>query len=253
MDVRRLTVELGLPGGRVRVEADVPMGEVPMEALLPAFRAAADAIVGHAAARSAADGAPVSCAKGCGACCRQLVPVGPAEARRIAALVEGLPEPRRTEVRRRFADALARLEAAGLLDVLRGGVTWESARARDLGIAYFRAGAACPFLEDESCSIYEERPIACREYLVTSPAACCSAPTPETVRTVHLPAIVWAAVAREEMGVPDAEPAPSLPLVLAPGWAAANPASGPARPAPETIRAVYTRFSRDRTREGGPA
>lgn len=251
MEVRRLTVELRVPGGRVRVEADVPMGDVPMESLLPALRATADAFVAHASGRTAAAGAPVSCAKGCGACCRQLVPVGPAEARRLAAFVEELPEPRRAEVKRRFDDARARLEAAGVLPALRGGVRWDAAKAKELGLAYFRAGVACPFLEDESCSIYEERPIACREYLVTSPAARCAAPTRETIRMVELPAIVWAAAAREERGVPDTEPAPSLPLVLAPGWAAANPGPGPVRSGPETIRAVYARFATDRTADGG--
>ncbi len=251
METRRLTVELGVPGGRVHVEADVPMGEVPMEKLLPALRATADAFVAHAAGASAAAGAPVTCAKGCGACCRQLVPIGPAEARRLAAFVEELPEPRRAEVKRRFDEALSRLDAEGLLPVLRGGVKWDAAKAKDLGLSYFRAGVACPFLEDESCSIYEERPIACREYLVTSPASCCSEPTPETVRTVKLPAIVWAATAREERGVPDSEPAPSLPLVLALGFAAANPAPGRVRSGPDTIRAVYARFATDRTGGGG--
>jgi Fe-S-cluster containining protein len=34
----------------------------------------------------------------------------------------------------------------------------------------------CPFLEDESCSIHPDRPLVCREYLVTSPAELCAGP-----------------------------------------------------------------------------
>jgi hypothetical protein len=35
-------------------------------------------------------------------------------------------------------------------------------------VRYFLQGVACPFLEAESCGIHPDRPLACREYLVTS-------------------------------------------------------------------------------------
>ena len=247
MEFRRLTVELALPGGRVGVEMEVPMEEVPMRALLPALRTTADAFVSYAAGQSAARGKPVSCAKGCGACCRQLVPVAEAEARRLAALVEELPEPRRSVVRSRFADAVARAEAAGLLPALEGRADRLVEKNLETGLAYFALGIPCPFLEDESCSIYEERPIACREYLVTSPPAACSEPSRETIASVPLPTRVWAAMAREEKGVPGSEPAPCVPLVAALRWAAAHLDAETLRPGPELLRGVYARFSRDQS------
>ena len=250
MDTRQLTVELGLPGGVVRIEMNVPMGEVPMERLLPALRTTADAFVAYGAEMSVAAGKPVSCAKGCGACCRQLVPVAHAEARQLATLVEELPEPRRSVVRERFGEALRRVEAAGLLPSLEGRTERLASEAVSLGLDYFRLGIACPFLEDESCSIYHERPIACREYLVTSPPACCATPTAETIEAVPLPTRVWAAVAREEKGIPNSDPATCVPLVMALGWAARNPEPGTLRPGPEVLQKVYARFSRDRRGEG---
>ena len=70
---------------------------------------------------------------------------------------------------------------------------------RIVGREYFRLGIACPFLEEESCSIYHDRPITCREYLVTSPAENCSRPSAENISMVDLPAgPVWPAVARFE-------------------------------------------------------
>jgi hypothetical protein len=73
------------------------------------------------------------------------------------------------------------------IDLIGSGET-EAAKKRldELVLQYFYEGIACPFLEDESCSIHESRPLACREYLVTSPAENCSAPTAETVRMVDL-------------------------------------------------------------------
>lgn len=244
-ETRRLAVELGLPEGSVRVEMDVPTGEVPMEGLLPALRTTADALVAFGAALSKRDGRPVSCAKGCGACCRQVVPIAPAEARRVAALVEEMPEPRRSVVKGRFAEAWKRIEEAGLLPALEGRGPRAPGGAVEIGLAVFRLGIPCPFLEEESCSIYEERPIACREYLVTSDPALCSAPTPKTIAPVPLPTRVWAAVAREEQGIPDTDPVPLVPLVLAPRWAAANPEPGARRPGPELLRKVYDRFAND--------
>jgi Fe-S-cluster containining protein len=229
---------------------DVPVGEVSMGSLLPALRTTADAFVAYGAELSATQGRTVSCAKGCGACCRQLVPLAHAEARRIAALLEELPEPRRAEVKERFAAALRRVEAAGLLPALDGRVKWEPGEATGIGLDYFRLGIACPFLEDESCSIYDERPIACREYLVTSDPVHCSAPTAESVEAVPLPTRVWAAMAREEKGLADGEPAPCVPLVLAPRWAAGHPRAEAVRPGPVLLRNVYARFSRDRSGGG---
>jgi Fe-S-cluster containining protein len=241
---------MALPGGTVHVEMDVPVGEVSMRSLLPALRTTADAFVAYGAELSAMEGRPVSCAKGCGACCRQLVPLAHAEARRIATLLEELAEPRRAEVLERFATALRRVEQAGLLPALDGRVKWESGESTGIGLEYFRLGIACPFLEDESCSIYEERPIACREYLVTSAPAHCSAPTAESVEPVPLPTRVWAAMAREEKGLADGEPAPCVPLVLVPRWAAERPGAEELRPGPELLRNVYARFSRGRNGGG---
>jgi Fe-S-cluster containining protein len=250
VESRRLTVDLGLPGGNVHVEMVVPMGEVPMERLLPALRTTAEAFVAYGAEMSVAAGKPVSCAKGCGACCRQLVPLAHAEARQLATLIEELPGPRRSVVKERFAEALRRIEAAGLLPSLMGQTGRLADEAVNLGLDYFRLGIACPFLEDESCSIYHDRPIACREYLVTSPAECCAAPTAETIDTVPLPTRVWAAVAREENGIPNSDPASCVPLVIAPAWAARNPEPGTPRPGPEVLQKVFARFSRDRRGEG---
>ncbi|HEY4330425.1 MAG TPA: YkgJ family cysteine cluster protein, partial [Phycisphaerae bacterium] len=38
---------------------------------------------------------------------------------------------------------------------------------------YFDLRIACPFLENELCSIYTDRPLVCREYQVTSPVSHC--------------------------------------------------------------------------------
>jgi len=48
-------------------------------------------------------GKHISCRAGCGAGCRQIVPISESEAHHVKRLVDDLPEPRRTIVRERFA------------------------------------------------------------------------------------------------------------------------------------------------------
>jgi Fe-S-cluster containining protein len=223
---------LSLSGVRVNVEITVPAGPVGLGEVLPTFRSLAGMIVDLAERTEVAEGRKVSCRKGCGACCRQLVPIAEVEARQIQALVEGMPEPRRSEVRERFAEASRRIEQAGLRAGMLDPRRFTLEQARTVGLDYFRLGIACPFLEDESCSIHEVRPIACREYLVTTPAANCSSPSFESVRCVPLPG--EASRALRSVGVGGAYP-PWVPLSLALEWAEDHPDDLPARPGPEWV------------------
>ena len=146
-------------------------------------------------------GGKISCCKGCGACCRQLVPISETEAQSIAELVESLPEPRRSQVKTRFEDAANRLAEAGLLEKLRQPERWYREGYRAFGLEYFRQAIPCPFLDDEACSIYPDRPVTCREFLVTTPAKYCQNPAHEPIRSVKLPMSVGPAAAK--LGTPE--------------------------------------------------
>ena len=80
---------------------------------------------------------------------------------------------------------------------------------RSLGLRYFALGIPCPFLEAESCSIYTERPLVCREFLVSSPPENCAAPTAETVQVIPVEPKVSTALAA--LGAAPGTPAPAAP------------------------------------------
>jgi len=215
-------VEIETPIGRIDETLELPAGEVFADDLAPAFRRIADALVALAVAQAAASGQAVTCRAGCGACCRQLVPLAEPELIALARLVERLPEPRQATIRARFAAALTTLESAGLLDALRQPPSDPQANLA-LNRAYFELGLACPFLERESCSIHRERPTMCREYNVLTPATGCRAPFTDTVRPVAVPVYqgnVLAAAGERSTG----RRTRITPLVLALEWVAANPA-----------------------------
>jgi Fe-S-cluster containining protein len=232
-------VTLGTPDWQMQVKVTVPTGPTRLRQMLPMVQSLADRVVGGAVQASQAEGQQISCKKGCGACCRQLVPISEIEARNLRDVVDALPEPRRSVIRGRFAEARRLLQASGLLEKLVQRDQWGEGDGRTIGMEYFSQAVACPFLEEESCSIYADRPVACREYLVTSPAENCARPSAETVRMVPLPLKVWTALARFDEVPPDARFIRWVPLILAPEWAAAHPEEPPARRGPELLRQLF--------------
>jgi Fe-S-cluster containining protein len=231
------TIELSLSGVPVQAEITVPTGPTRPLRMIPIFHALADTIVEVALKSLEQQGVQVSCREGCGACCRQLVPIAPVEALRLRNLINDLPEPRRSTVRARFADARLTLRQAGLLEKLRNPEGFSDDELRPMGLEYFRQGIPCPFLEREACSIYADRPVACREYLVTSPAEHCADPSPETVHCVRLAAKVSTAVAR--MGQPPGGRFIRwVPMVLADERAETHHEE-PSRPGPELLQELF--------------
>ena len=226
---------LSIAGTKVDLEVTVPAAPVRLTKMLPIFQPLANVVVEVGVNRAKAAGQQVSCTKGCGACCRQLVPIAESEAYQLQALVDELPEPRRSVIRARFADAKATLQAAGLSDqILFPGELSVEGR-RKLGLDYFQQSIACPFLEDESCSIHPDRPLSCREYLVTSLAANCAQPSAETVQCIEMPG----SVAQIVRALASTRAVNWLPLILALDWAAENPDQSPSRPGPEWLQEVF--------------
>ncbi len=221
---------------------DVPAGLVPQRFLLPIVQRLADTVVDAAIQEEQKDGRNVSCRAGCGACCRQLVPMSETEAYHIRDLVEAMPVPRRSEIRARFDAARQRLASSGLLERLVNCRSSDGADPRRLGIDYFRLGIPCPFLEAESCSIYPDRPVACREYLVTSPAEFCARPGVDPIRMIALPVKIWTALAALDPRA-DGTAAPRwVPLILAITWADAHSEPLP-RPGPEILREFFQKLT----------
>ena len=232
-------VKFQVAGQDIALDLTVPTRPVPLRQMLPLFQALTNVIVDAEVQKTVAEGHSISCQAGCGACCRQLVPISEIEARQLADVIEGLPEPRREVIRARFEDARRRLGEAGLLDALRHPETWEVGDRAIIGLTYFGLGIACPFLEAESCSIHPDRPMACREYLVTSPAAHCARPSAETVHCVPIGKSVWTSVARLDAPDPASKHIRFVPLILAPEWAEAHPEDGAPRRPPEALQALF--------------
>ncbi len=226
------TATLRLTVGDLRVvhPVTVPSGSVRASAVVPALQELVNAVVGAAEAKLGESGTAISCRKGCGACCRQLVPVSRTEAERLLGVIEAMPAKRQQALKERFAAAAVSIKAAGL-DATAGRAD------RELSVGYFALGIPCPFLEEESCSIHPERPLVCREYLVTSPAELCAGPQQEGVTPVPVPKVSMAARSLQD----DSEN--WFPLAMLMDWAKTRPRNGVKRTGPEWVQRFLRRLS----------
>lgn len=235
-----VTIDLGTE--RLQVGFAVPREPMPLDGLLPLARALVERSLAMAV-ESLPEGKSIQCRAGCGACCRQVVPISETEARMLAELVDAMPEPRRSIVRERFRQAKETLVQSGMWDLLLDRANWGPSDVHSRGVDYFHQAVACPFLEDESCSIHADRPLSCREYLVTSDPFHCERLDGPKIEYVQLP--FKASTALNKMS---ASPNPVfhswVPLVQIFDWLAANPNPPAPRPGPELVERFFNNLPR---------
>lgn len=181
-------INLTLYGKPVALNLSFPDKLVKPRRMLPVLQKITNKFVETAVDAFVGENEKISCQAGCGACCYQPIPLAEFESYQLAEVVEELPESRRAAVKQRFAEALEKLKQIDWFNRLEAVLNQPDSKeeVRKLALEYFAEKIPCPFLEQESCTIYLHRPLACREYLVTSPAENCQAPTPENIKQVDL-------------------------------------------------------------------
>jgi Fe-S-cluster containining protein len=231
-------VRLDVRGTALEVAIPLPAEPVTVAQLVPLLHALDDRLIAVVTGALARAGTTISCRAGCGACCRQMVPVSESEARHLGAVIAAMPAERRAIVEARFAAARAALAERGVPEP----PDLEDAEAvKRFSLRYFRSGVACPFLENESCSIHEHRPLACREHLVTSPAERCAHPETESVEAVLVSKALALLLYRFADGVGDDE-VRWMPLVEVLEWLREQPPA-PSFDAERLLHAFFGRFA----------
>ena len=189
-DFVNANIQIKLYGKPVELNLVVAGEPIKPTRMLPVLQQITNQFTDTAVEVFLGDGEKISCQAGCGACCRQPVPLAEIEAYQIADLVENLPEPQRTKIKQKFADACRELENINWFDrmenIYKSTSPTKKEEVENLALEYFAKRIACPFLEAESCSIHQDRPLACREFLVTSPAENCQNPTPKNIKHVKM-------------------------------------------------------------------
>ncbi|TKS60438.1 MAG: zinc/iron-chelating domain-containing protein [Nitrospira sp.] len=218
----RFEIALNTPAGQLTTAVEVPTGFVAVTAIVPLMRRLGEEAQALEEARSTATGKTVSCHKGCAACCRMMVPLSAPEALALREFVQSLATERQQRIAERLARTKSLLLSHGLWNrLLELGETTQPPDdevLEPINRDYYALRIPCPFLEDEVCSIYEERPAACRELLVTSPAEWCQDLVKNPVEQIPVPVRIGPALGLL-WGELTQSPARLIPLPIALEWA----------------------------------
>src|SRR5271170_2885278 len=147
----QVRVKLMVEGCEVDGAVEVPRGRTARRVLLPVLQRLTDTVVSIAERRVVEEGGRISCAKGCDACCRQMVPISATEAYGLAAVLEAMEVGRAQRILARFERGLEALDRAGVLERLMRRAELSGEEPAELDRDYFAAQVACPFLEKRAC------------------------------------------------------------------------------------------------------
>jgi hypothetical protein len=107
---------LAVGEGRLDASVVVPAGTVTLTQILPAIQGLTSNIIDSMVQIVQSEGRQISCKAGCGACCRQMVPLSIFEAEALAEWIATLPEEHQDQLRQRLHAALLALKKRGILD-----------------------------------------------------------------------------------------------------------------------------------------
>lgn len=243
--------EISIDGRRIQLNLVVPADEVPAEVVLPILHRFSEQVVEGVEEKALETGESISCKKGCGACCRQPVPVTRAEARQLAALIEGMPEPQKTATKERFNTAMQKARDTSVAGSLVDLTSMDKEKKCTAAQAYFAQNIACPFLIDEACSIHLERPLICREYLVTSSPEHCENLDRTQIKRLPFPAPITRTFGRLECSTKGNDDRFIL-LIAALEWVSENPDKGAERPGPVWVQEFFQDLSQSKIPDPSP-
>jgi len=163
----RLRFCIGVIDERVRLGDIVPLAHTISARI-------ADIVI----ARNRRVGIDIVCRKGCAHCCKNLVPLAVPEAFRLKEYIYSMPRDQRDAMLRLCLLAARDILAEELPEFFASQTATDSidglAFLSDLSRWYVSLGVCCPFLSENICTIYENRPLACRDYFVHGGGSVCA-------------------------------------------------------------------------------
>jgi len=197
--------------------------------LVPVARALSQRITEGALRQAELGGARVPCTKGCSACCYYLVSLSVPEVFCLWEETLAMPARQRLGIEQASLAAARRVLSdrppEGFAECRCQGTTECPAELLDAASQWYREfELPCPFLAEGICTIYEQRPISCREYHVTSDAGSCGGGEAEPERL--LPAVRMSEVLGRLAAEVEGTGVEALMLPLALIWAGDNQQRG---------------------------
>lgn len=167
--IQIIGLELGVSGKPLQLQIGVTDRPVTLADIVPLARELSNRTTQFVSERVQGGGNYVLCRKGCYACCRYLVPLSVPEVFRLRNEVMEMPSHQRESILRPWLQAAERVlqsVPSQLKDQAIKPQLQNSSNITEVARWYGGLDLDCPFLANGLCTIYEQRPIACREHIV---------------------------------------------------------------------------------------
>jgi len=188
-DIDIVELRIDVFGESLRAQIGVKDCPATLPEMVPMARSLSDRIVIAVEKQLSGNGKAISCRKGCYYCCYYIVPVLSAEAFLIRDEVMVLPIADRKGILQNFLNAIERIGSVKIPadDVKTTDDDSMKNSIKNLANWYKELDTPCAFLIDNACSMYEQRPLICRECLTTSPPETCKKDSQITPESADLP------------------------------------------------------------------
>jgi len=167
---RVIPFQIDVLGRPLRLSFEVVRECVRLVDLVPLARAVCSEVTETFLDELRRSGHSLPCRKGCTACCYYLVPLSVPEALVLVEQTSVMPQPQRASLIEACMSSAGRILEKGP-DLFGSGYFTPSQSPDDTAVAvadwYAGLELDCPFLSDGLCTIYAERPLACREHFAT--------------------------------------------------------------------------------------
>ena len=178
-DAKVVILDLDVLDEKIHFRIGVGQGRARLADIVPLARTISTKITEVVLKNIYSKGYQIPCYKGCSACCnRCLVPLSVPEAFRLNEDIKKAPVLKRESIWRDCLNASRHI----LLHkppkkIVHRSTEDSSNKPADINLIsswYTSFNLACPFLQQDVCTIYEQRPLACREHYIIGSAEGCS-------------------------------------------------------------------------------
>ena len=218
-----IDLEIDIDGEMIQFQIGVTDGQMTLADIVPLAHTVADKIIDVTVAKIESNGSEIPCRRRCAACCSYLVPVSVPEAFWLLKEIFTGPNPQRRRMmwacllasRRILKHQPPELFISQKPQSLQG-----PAEAYLISNWYKNLKLQCPFLDNQICTIYQARPLACKEHMVTGSARACKGEY-EKAQVIEIPVPMTDVLAHLAAEIEETKPETVImPLLLA--WCDGN-------------------------------
>ena len=186
----RTFVDISIPVGGEDFEISISYSarHAKLSELTSVCRKISDMIISRVREYYKSSTEKIACQNGCDACCHYMVPLSSAEAFSLNDDIAAMSRnKKRNAVRNMILTARRILEHHVPKLAVEKSDHSEDSILGEMSDFYKMLKPACPFLEYQSCQIYEKRPLACREHLVSGNISGCKSGETGVAKVIEIP------------------------------------------------------------------